>query len=298
MVIKRNGIGSGKLTKYFTAYLYLAPSFTMILIFLLYPLFNSFRYSFFQWDGVGKMSFIAITNYISIFKDAKFWVSFRANIIYILFFSFIPTLLGLIVSSIVARANIGGVRIFRTIFFTPQVIASVAVGTVFGWIYAPQFGVVNQLLGLVGLDSLQRAWLGSTATAPVAVGFIGVWLWTGFCIIIFIAGIQKIDEDFYASAQLDGANSLQQFFHITLPALKYEIVVVIIMTMIRALSTNVFGIVSAATGGAFGTRPISLYAYQLAFIQHDIGYASAVVTVLAIIVFLVSGLSMQIGERE
>ncbi len=291
-------INGGKLHKYVLSYLYLAPSLIVIIIFLLYPLFNSFRYSFFQWDGVGRMSFVAITNYIGIFKDAKFWISFRANLVYILFFSFIPTLFGLIVSSVVARANIRGVRIFRTIFFTPQVIASVAVGTIFGWIYAPQFGVVNQVLDLVGLESFQHAWLGSSATAPVAVGFIGVWLWTGFCIIIFVAGIQKIDEDFYASAQLDGANSVQQFFHITLPALKYEIVVVIIMTMIRALSTNVFGIVSAATGGAFGTRPISLYAYQLAFVQHDIGYASSVVAVLAVIVFVISGLSMRIGERE
>ncbi len=296
MVIRKNIMGN-KLNKYLVSYLYLAPSFTVIVVFLLYPLFNSFRYSFFQWDGVGKMSFIAITNYLNIFKDAKFWVSFKANLIYILFFSFIPTTFGLVISSVVARANIRGVRIFRTIFFTPQVIASVAIGTIFGWIYAPQFGVVNQILGLVGLESLQQAWLGSTATAPVAVGFIGVWLWTGFCIIIFIAGIQKIDEDLYSSAELDGANSVQQFFYITLPALRYEIVVVIIMTMIRALSTNVFGIVSAATGGAFGTRPISLYAYQLAFIQHDIGYASTVVTVLAVIVFMVSGLSMRIGER-
>ncbi len=244
------------------------------------------------------MNFIAITNYLRLFRDSKFWNAFYANIIYIVFFSFVPTLLGLLVSSIIARADIRGVRTFRTIFFTPQVIASVAVGTIFGWIYAPQFGIVNQILSFIGLESLQKAWLGSASTAPIAVGLIGTWLWSGFCIIIFIAGIQKIDEDLYSTAQLDGANALQQFFNITLPQLKYEIVVVVIMTLIRALSTNVFGIVQAATGGAFNTRPISLYAYQLAFIQHEIGYASTIVVILAVIVFAISGVSMKIGERE
>lgn len=287
-----------KFHDYAISYLYLAPSLLVILVFLLYPLFNNFRYSFFNWDGIGEMSFISIANYIKLSRDPNFWISFKANLTYILLFSFVPTLLGLLISSIVARGNIKGIRVFRTIFFTPQVIASVAVGTIFGWIYAPQFGVINHLLDIAGLGSLQTAWFGNRVTAPIAVGLIGTWLWTGFCILIFIAGIQKIEEDLYDSSEIDGANALQQFFSITLPQLRYEIVVVLIMTMIRALSTNVFGIVSATTGGAFGTRPISLYAYQLAFIQHDIGYASAVVTILALIVFLISGLSLTFGERE
>jgi len=281
----------------FTPYLYLAPTITVVALFLLYPLFSTFQYSFFKWDGLGRMQFIGITNYIRLFNDPKFWSAFTANLIYILLFSIVPTILGLIIASIIGRTRVPGVRYFRTIFFTPQVIASVAIGTIFGWIYAPQFGVLKQILEFLGLGALQRAWLGSPETAPFAVGLIGTWLWTGFCVIIFLAGIQKIDEYLYDAAQIDGANAWQQFFHITLPELRYEMVVVLIMTLIRALSTNVFGIVSAATGGANHTRPISLYAYQLAFIQHQVGYAAAIVAILAILVLTISGITMKFGER-
>lgn len=280
----------------FTPYIYLGPTLLVVVVFLIYPLFETFRYSFFSWAGVGPMTFVGLKNYATAFHDHKFWTAAEANLIYIVFFSLVPTFIGLLIASLIGRARVRGIRYFRTVFFVPQIIASVAIGTIFGWIYAPQFGVLNQILELLGLGNLTRAWLGSGGSAPYAVGLIGTWIWTGFCVIIFLAGIQKIDEHLYDAAKIDGANVWRQLVFITLPELRYEIVVVLIMTMIRALSTNVFGIVSAVTGGANGTRPISLYAYQLAFVQHQMGYAAAVVAVLAVVVFSISGVIMLFGE--
>ncbi len=241
----------------FTPYLYLAPSVILIAMFLIYPLYNTFRYSFFKWDGLGQMNFIAITNYLRLLNDRRFLSAFTANLIYILLFSLVPTVLGLIIASIIGRAQVQGVRYFRTIFFTPQVIASVAIGTIFGWIYAPQFGVVNQILEIVGLRTLQRAWLGSTETAPFAVGLIGTWLWTGFCVIIFIAGIKKINNYLYDAAQIDGANALKQFFHVTLPTVLCSLLFAIMSAYalafmdlpckhILTLVTTVLGVMIAA----------------------------------------------------
>jgi raffinose/stachyose/melibiose transport system permease protein len=244
------------------------------------------------------MEFVGLSNYITLGSDPDFWSALITNLIYILFFSIIPTIFGLLIASLIGRTQVKGTRYFRTVFFIPQIIPSVALGTIFGWIYAPRFGVLQQILKLLGLGNLASPWLGSPQTAPYAVGLIGTWLWTGFSVIIFLAGIQKIDEYLYDSAKIDGANAWQQFFYVTLPELRYEIVVVIIMTMIRALSTNVFGIVDAITGGANSTRPISLYAYELAFVQNKVGYAASIIVILAIIVFTFSGITMFTGESS
>lgn len=281
----------------FTPFVYLAPSLFVTTVFLIYPFINTFFYSLLAWDGFGIKKFIGFANYIDLFQDPKFWSSFNANMIYILMYSLVPTMIGLIIASLIGRTDLKGVRVYQTIFFMPQVIASVAVGIIFSWIYSPQFGVLNQILNWLGLDHLQRAWLGNEVTAPIAIGLIGVWLTIGFAVIIFIAGIQKTEESIYEAAKIDGANSVQVFFNITLPELRYEIVVVIVVTLIRSLSTNIFGIVSSTTGGAYNTRPISLYAYQLSFVQHNVGYASTVVVILVVIILLLSKITKAIGER-
>ncbi|MCF7890684.1 sugar ABC transporter permease [Candidatus Bipolaricaulota bacterium] len=281
----------------FTPYLYLAPTFIVVSMFLLYPLFNTFIFSFTKWSGLNEMKFVGLQNYFRLAEDPKFWSALTTNLIYILLFSVVPTVLGLVVASIIGRAEIKGARYFRTIFLTPQVVASVAIGTIFGWIYAPSFGVLNRFLESIGLSFLTRTWLGSSSTAPYAVGLIGTWIWTGFCIIIFLSGIQKINEDVYDAAKIDGASAWQTFFYVTLPQLRHELVVVFILTLIRALSTNVFGVVSAITGGAYNTRPISLYAYQLSFVQYEVGYASSVVVILALVIFTFSSITFLLEER-
>src|SRR5690606_12975955 len=183
----------------------------------------------------------------------------------------------------------------QTIYFIPQVVAAIALGVIFRWVYAPLFGILNHLLKIVGLGQLQRSWLGAPETATVAIGFIGTWAWFGFCVILFVAGIQKIDEHLYEAAKFDGAGPTRQFFHVTLPDLRFEIVVAIIMSTIQSLGGYVFSVVRVTTNGAYDTRPIGLYAYQLAFVEGKVGYASAVVLVLTAIILSVSALSMLLG---
>lgn len=244
------------------------------------------------------MKFVGGKNYIQIFQDPAFWSAFSTNVIYVLFFSIVPILLGLLVASIIGRAKIRGVRFFRTIYFIPQVVPAVAIGIIFGWVYAPQFGFINSTLQQIGLGHLQEAWLGNSTVAPFSVGLIGTWMWLGFSVILFLSGIQKIDEYIYDSAKIDGANSWQQFWYITLPNLRNEIVIAVIVTLIRALSSTVFGIVSAATGGSHNTRPISLYAYQLAFVENKVGYGASTVVILGILLFSISSITMITGESS
>lgn len=278
-------------------YLYVGPTLILTLVLLVYPLGSVAYYSLAQWDGIGKLTFVGLGNYVRLFHDPLFWTAMRTNLIYVVFFSVVPTLLGLVIAALMGRITIKGERLLRGVLLMPQVVTSVAIGVIFGWIFAPIFGVINGVLAALGLGNLGRAWLGDPGTAPIAAGLVGTWMWLGFAIVFFLSGLQKIDESFYEASRLDGANSLQQFWFITLPGLRNEIVVTVIMTLVRAFGSGVFGIVTALTGGGYNTRPVSLYAYQLAFVQNQMGYGSAVTVLLMVLVLGVSWLGLAWGGR-
>jgi ABC-type sugar transport system permease subunit len=281
-----------------TPYLYVGPTLLFVLLFLIFPLASVVWYSLVSWSGLGKMVFIGLGNFVKLFQDEKFWAAFSTNLVYVLFFSFIPTVFGLLLASLIGRSRILGDRFFRAVLLMPQVIASVAMGVIFGWIFAPGFGVLNSFLRAIGLERLERPWLGDVVLAPIAVGVVGTWLWLGFAVVIFGAGIQKIDEALYDAAKIDGAGSWRQFTAITFPALRAELVVVIVVTLIRAFGSGVFGIVVAITSGGYRTTPLALYAYRLAFVESKMGYGSAVVIFLMALIIILSGATYAVGERR
>lgn len=280
----------------FTPYLYIGPALIFVTVFLIYPLVAVAYFSLLNWSGIGKQSFTGLMNYAKLFVDANFWGALTTNLIYLAFFSLIPTILGLIIAAVAGRTRLTGERYLRAILLTPQVIASVAMGVVFGWIFAPGFGVVNGLLKLVGLERWEQPWLGSTTLAPISVGLVGTWMWIGFAVIVFVSGIQKIDESIFDAAKLDGASDVRQFFSIILPELRAEIVVVVVVTLIRAFGSNVFGIVAAITNGGYQTTPLSLFAYKLAFVQSRMGYGAAVIVLLMVLIVSLSAITFRVGE--
>ena len=285
-----------KRTMNLVPYLYVAPTVALTVLFVLYPFFANFSYSFLRWDGFGERTFIGLKNFLTMLFDERFWSAFWTNLLYFLFIVVLPIALGLVFASIIARGRLRGTRFLQSAYFIPQVVAAIALGTIFRWIYAPLFGVLYQVCKVTGLERLARPWLGSATTAPIAIGLIGTWAWLGFCIIIFVAGIQKIDPYLYEASLLDGAGPVQQFFFITLPELRFEIRVVLIMTTVQCLGSFAFAVVSTTTGGAYGTRPIALYAYQLAFVEGKVGYASAVVSVLTVLTLSIAALAILLGE--
>jgi raffinose/stachyose/melibiose transport system permease protein len=280
-----------------TPYLYAGPTVLFIVVFLIYPMINVFWYSLVAWSGFGPKQFIGLRNYGTLLTDPVFWSSFRTNAIYVLFFSLAPTVLGLFFASLIGRSRVPGERYFRAILLMPQVMASVAMGVIFRWIFSPGFGFVNDLLNKVGLERWERPWLGDSTLAPIAVGSVGTWLWLGFVVIVFVAGIQKIDPDLYDAANLDGAGSWQQLRFITLPELRAEVVVVLVVTLIRAFGSGVFGIVAAITDGRYNTMPLALYAYRVAFVHNRMGYGAAVTVFLVVLILLASALTFRFGER-
>jgi raffinose/stachyose/melibiose transport system permease protein len=273
----------------FHGWLYIFPGLVIYLIFVFFPILETIRTSFYQWDGFSNNRiFIGADNYISLIGDSQFLNALLNNITFIVFYSIIPILIGLILASLLGRNPPPGLAFFRAGLFLPQIISMVVVGVTWRWIFNPAFGPLNMGLRALGLDSLTRTWLGDFAWALPAVGSVGTWVQYGFCMVLFLAGMQRIPADYYEAAELDGANGFQELLYITLPSLRPELGVALITTIIAAL--RVFDLVYVTTRGGPGdsTLVTGFLIYRAAFQQNRIGYAAAIATVMTILIFAIS----------
>ncbi len=277
--IRRHGAGAG--------WLFVLPALAMYALFVLLPLLLSIQYSFFRWDGIGRMTWVGLRNYQMILQVPNLLGTIVNAFKLILFFSFIPVTLGLLVASIMHRVATGRLgSAARTILFLPQVIPLVAAGIIWGWLLALP-GIINQLLRLVGLGGIARAWLGDFSWALPAVGLIGTWVLLGFCTVLLVTAIAKVDPGYFESARLDGAGWFTEFTGITVPLLRHEIGVCLTVTVIAALAAFDIVYVSTAGGPGNSTAVPGIQIYILAFTEQRIGPASALAVMLMVLVLLV-----------
>jgi raffinose/stachyose/melibiose transport system permease protein len=280
-----------------TGWLFATPALVMYAVFVLLPLFLSIYYSFFRWDGIGPMKWAGLKNYMTVLGVPDLLGTIFNAFKLVLFFSFIPVVLGLIVASVIHRVAPGRLgAIARTVLFLPQVIPLVAAGIIWGWLLALP-GLINQILRAVGLSALTRAWLGDFDWALPAVGFIGIWVLLGFCTVLLLTGITKIDPALYESARIDGASWFKEFVSITVPLLKHEIGVCLTVTVINALAAFDIVYVSTAGGPGNSTAVPGIQIYILAFTEQRIGLASALAVMLMVLVLVVV-LPLQRLSRE
>ncbi|MEV4764915.1 sugar ABC transporter permease [Micromonospora chokoriensis] len=269
-----------------TGWLYVLPALVMYAVFVLRPLVLTFQYSLYDWNGIGVARWAGLDNYVTVFTDSDLLKIIGNAVVLIVFFSFIPVALGLLVASMVRRITTGAFgTVVRTILFLPQVIPLVAAGIAWSWLLSSN-GLVNQALRAVGLGGVARAWLGDFDTALPAVGVIGAWVLLGLCTILLVTGMSKIDPALYEAARLDGAGPVREFLAVTLPSLRQEIGVCLTVTIIAALAS--FDIVYISTSGGPGlqTTVPGLEIYRLAFSQRQVGLASALAVVLMLLVLV------------
>ncbi|WP_329089304.1 sugar ABC transporter permease [Actinomadura citrea] len=270
-------------------WLYVLPALAVYAGFAIWPALNTLRLSFFTWDGILAPTWAGLDNYVRIFQEQALYEAVLHGLILIVFFSFLPVVAGLLMTALLMGRIRRGMTFFRIVFFLPQVLPLVAVGVTWRWLYS-ESGVVNQLLDLVGLSSFTRAWLGDYDLALIALGFIGTWAMSGLCMMLFLAGAQKIDPALYEAATLDGAGSFRQFRHVTLPGVRKEITIAGVITTIAALASFDLVYVTTNGGPAGQTNVPALLVYRLAFNEGDIGGASALAVVLTVIVIAIVGL--------
>ncbi|MGP9580363.1 carbohydrate ABC transporter permease [Brachybacterium sp. AOP35-5H-19] len=280
-----------------TPYLFLLPALLVYGAFALYPLGRAAQFSLFEWKGFGPSTFVGLQNYADLAGDADFRAAIGNALLLIVFYSVIPLAVGLALAAILRRGQVRGMGFFRTVIFLPQVIALVVVAVAWRQIYSPH-GLLNDMLRTVGLDALTRGWLGDPGTALPAVGFIGTWVQMGLVMLLLLAGMGRIPAELFEAARLDGAGPVREFFAITLPAVRGEITVALVLTIIAALKT--FDLVYMTTSGGPGnsTTVPSYEVYLRAFDLREVGSASAVAIVLTILIFAINVGVTRIGERE
>jgi raffinose/stachyose/melibiose transport system permease protein len=283
--------------------LFLVPGLLAFLILIVVPILANTAISFTRWTGVGTPVWIGLANYTKAFGDTIFWTSFRNNLYLIVAMTIIPTIIGLILAAtlydyIARRFNNAVTTFFRSGFYLPQIIPVVVAALVWTWIYNPNSGAINTLLADLGLPELQQNWLGDSSWALPSVMLMLVWFQIGYPLVLFMAGMQRIDPEVYEAASIDGASWLQRFYRITVPLLRPEIYVVVLTTTINALKT--FGPIYAMTRGGPGTATMvaSYFSYKNFFQNANVGYGATMATVLTLIVMAITVVYIRVQTRQ
>ncbi|WP_131735547.1 carbohydrate ABC transporter permease [Actinomadura roseirufa] len=281
-----------------SALLWVAPAFGMYAVFVLYPLFQSVQYSFYDWDGVGTATPAGLDNWKALVTQAELLRSVEHAFVLIVFYTVLPVGLGLVAATLIRELRPGPFNtVARVVLFVPQVLPLVAAGIAWTWMYSSD-GLVNQILRAFGLGAHTRDWLGDFTFALPAVGVIGVWVMLGFCTVLMLAGIGKIDPSLYEAARLDGAGRLREFLAVTLPGLRRELVVCTTFTMIAALAS--FDVIQISTQGGPGYQTMvpGVEIYRLTFLQQHVGQASALAVFLAVLVLVVIWPIQRLGREK
>lgn len=270
-----------------TGWLFVLPAALVYGVFVLRPLLTTIWYSFYNWDGISVGSWVGLDNYGRVLTDPQLLSSIGHAFFLILFFTVFPVIGGLLVAALLQEIRIRGLgTAARTLLFLPQIIPGAAAAVAWVWMFSSN-GTVNQALSAIGLESITRSWLGDFDWALPAVGIIGTWLGLGFCTILLISGIGKIDTSIYEAARIDGAGFFHTFRYVTVPALRAEIGVCVTVTVIAALASFDIVFMSTQGGPGYSTTVPGVQIYQLGFTESRVGLASALAVVLTALILVV-----------
>jgi multiple sugar transport system permease protein len=274
------------------AWIFLAPALILLGVFLLWPIVYLFYLSFttgsFTAEGI---RWAGLRNYLRLVLNPDFW-QVLGNTLYFTIATVIPSLVIPLGLAVLLNRSFALRGLLRTAYFIPSITSLVAVGLGFRWLFQTE-GPVNAFLGSLGFEPIP--WLGSTTWAMPVIILLSSWKQLGFNMVVFLAGLQAIPPSRYEAAELDGANSWQQFWHITLPGLRPTLIFATITTAIFTLRS--FEQVYIITGGGplNSTNLLVYYIYEQAFALFDFGYAAAAATVLLGFTLVLVYLQLQAG---
>ncbi len=265
-------------------WLFLTPALIMFAAYVLIPILWSIGYSFYEWDGLGKPVFIGLRNYVDLWDDSEFWMALKNTAIW--FFGFllsIPVGLGL---ALLLNQKVAGIRLTKALFFFPFVIAQAVIGLVFTWFYNPDSGLLNQVLGMVGIEPIAIL----SDERLVTFGLIAAALYPqiAYCMILYLTGLNNLRPDLIEAARLEGSKGWGMLWNIVLPQLRPATFIAVVVTVIGSLRS--FDMIDIMTqGGPYGTSTVlAHYMYQVSLSEYGyrMGYGAAVATVLFLIMLV------------
>ena len=272
-----------------TPTIFILPTIVLFGVVIVASSLQSVWISLHEWDGFGPMQWIGLGNYEELLADPQFYTSLKNNVIWLVIFMLAPPLgLGI---ALLVNQQIKGMRIVKSLFFVPLVLASVAVGVVFTWVYTPQFGLLALVFNAFGATA--PALLSDENLVTFAVVFAALWPQIAFCMVLYLAGLNSLSEDLIGAGRVDGARGWNMLRHVVLPQLTQVSFIAIAITAIGALRS--FDMISVMTqGGPFGSSSVLAYQmYEQSIFSYRFGYGAAIATILFLImlVFIVWYLS-------
>ncbi|GAB3892686.1 sugar ABC transporter permease [Kibdelosporangium lantanae] len=281
--------------------LFLIPGAVLLLAVVVVPFVMNIGISLTKWSGAGDPQWIGLDNYQRLLGDGTFWASFRHNVGIVVAMAVLPTMAGLVIAAALfdfvgRKFGPRAASILRACIYLPQVLPIAVAGIVWTWILAPE-GALNDFLKAVGLDALAQNWLGDPDIALYTVMGVMLWIQVGYPVVIFMAGMQRVDPALHEAAELDGASWWGRFWHVTVPQIRPEIFVVLLTCTIAALKVfpQIYVLTRGGPGGA--TNVPSYYSFQNFFEKTQVGYGAAIATVLTVLILILTTVFLRVQNR-
>ena len=271
-------------------FVFLIPAIAVYLIFMGYPLWRTFYLSTTQWTGFGEATFVGFDNFVNLFKDKMFWDSLKNTLYFAVFSSIFSVIIGLVLAWLNMYMRRMEGQVFRTIMFSPAMIAPTITGLLFVFIFTEDIGLLNNLLRAIGVPDLATAWLTNISTAKPIIVIATIWRQFGLTMVLCYAGMQGVSNEILESAKLDGANHLQVFTRILIPLIKPQIEIATMFTMLGGLRIYDSVVALTAGGPARQTVVLPMWIIENAFTYSKFGYASAMSVVFIFVVLICIGI--------
>ena len=276
------------------AYGFLLPAFVALVIFVAVPAVWAFALSFTRWDMISSPRFVGLSQWVRVFESTAPKTSVITTLIIVGLSAPIALAIGLALAVLLDKVRRGKI-LYRTIFFMPFVASLTAVSFVWADLFDTQNGIINYYLSQIGIDAV--SWLIRPASARIAVSIVLIWQSVGFNMLIFLAGLQSIDDSYYEAAIVDGANGWQRFTRITLPLLSPYIFFLVINMIIRGFQVYESVYVLTAGGPGYSTSTLVYFIYTTAFRNYNAGLASAMSMVLFALIGFFTLLTWKFQDR-
>ncbi|MGI5818306.1 MAG: carbohydrate ABC transporter permease [Armatimonadota bacterium] len=281
-----------------TAWLLALPALAVFAFYITYPLIHTVVLSGYSWSALQPArTFEGLGNYVELARDPVLRTALLNNGLWIV--------LSLVIQLPVAMLLAVGIgsalrrhRILRTVYFSPLIVPAVAVGLIWTLFYDPNFGALNAMLEAFGLERWTAGWLGDTKLATLCIIVVSCWRYTGFHMMILLAGLQAIPDDIYEAALIDGAGAWRTFWHITLPLMKR--IVLVDALLITVGSVKIFDLIWVMTGGGpnRASEVLATYMYRTAFSDDRMGYAAAIATVMLVLTMIATVVYLRLTQDE
>ena len=277
-----------------------APAVILFFIFMVIPTINVFRMSLYKWGGYSNnKEFVGLDNFSKLMQDTNFLRSFQNTILLVVCVTVVTMALSLIFAAIISREKIKGENFFRVIFYIPNILSVVVISAIFSAIYDPTNGMLNSILGIFRGDTDPILWLGDQKIVIFSLVIAMIWQAIGYYMVMYMASMASVPESLYESADLEGANHVQQFFSITLPLIWTNIRTTLSFFIISSINLSFQFVKALTNGGPDGATEVFLsYMYKQAYTNSSYGYGMAIGVIVFLFSFGLSAIVNLVTKRE